>query len=128
MYSAYNYKIIEYENNEQLNDAINLMNQYVKRIAIPLVGEISGPSIMDHIKDFLSIRRLKTSEEYIQEWQSYHASWPNIDWNNPLNQLNKDKMYGEVKIIYNMLYALSFSKDNFPDMPNIVLVDNKLRV
>ncbi len=89
LYSAYNYKIDQYKKNEQYWEAIKLKDQYINSVAIPFIGKIDGPSIIDRVKDFFNINRILSPREYIQKWQAHYSSWPEIDWNSPLNKYKK---------------------------------------
>lgn len=121
--SAYSFKINILEDNEQLDEAIILMNQYFNEVALPFIGETRKPSYLDRFKDALAIERSKTPRECIDKWHVDFSDWFNTNWDERYNAYKKLGIYNSIKSSFSILHGLSFSNDNFPPAPTIVIVN-----
>jgi len=119
IFSAHHYYLDIYEKQDNYEDALTLMDEYV-HIAKPYLIDKGKPSLINQIKDLLSIERELEPFEYIQKWKSEYQSWMTLSLSNPIMRKNK---YNNIKNIYKLIYAISFSSDNFPSLPTIVFYE-----
>ena len=110
------------EDNNQLNEAVEVMNDYVVNIAIPFIPVTKKPSLINRFMDLISRERLLEPFEYVQKWKTEYHSWVESS-EFPKNELLRPEKFAQLQTIFRMLYAMSFSDDNFPPSPTIVLFD-----
>lgn len=107
------------EQDDQLDNCVEIMNEYVNNVASIFIAEES-PSLIENIKHLIFSDKNKTPLEYLEDWKKLYEEWNNYQENEITSLNNKQELYTELQTAYKTLYSLSFSKKNFPNMPNIV--------
>jgi len=111
------------EQNSQLDEAVDLMNDYASNIAIPFIPKKKTPSLVGRFMDLFAKERRLEPFEYVQEWKSKYQSWIEGERKVPMIPQLRRKEFSQLRFIYNMLYAVSFSDENFPPSPTIIFFD-----
>jgi len=113
--------IQSHEKNNQLDHNVEIMKTYLVDIAIPFISEGKSSSLIRHFISLFSTNTLDLPLNHIKEWERNYKSWKNIQTDGVLPQ-DKNTLYLELVKDYQLLYALSFSNENFPPMPTIVIL------
>jgi YesN/AraC family two-component response regulator len=113
LFQEYYERIQAAEESQDLDKAVQLMNQYILTIAMPFIQERIHPSILTRIANIFSTSTLPNAAQTLKEWQTHHEAWnrqkkANIDKN------QKAIEFGHIKNLFITLYTLSFSPSNFP--------------
>jgi hypothetical protein len=130
IYSEYSNQIRLAEKKDDLNNAIDLMNDYIFTFTLPFIDNLKPPSRIDRISARLSKKSVLSPYEYLEKWKADYIKWQQIKSSEPkLETYLKSEKYREMGITYNMLYDLSFSSDNVPESQAFVFVDrNKVKI
>lgn len=125
LFSEHLERVRLFEKNNQLDDAVNVMNDYVVSIAIPFVPTKKKPSLINRFMDLISLERLLEPHEYVQKWKTGYQTWferkPSM---HPcISEREQQEKFDQLKITFNMVHAVSFSDNNFPPPPTVVFVD-----
>lgn len=115
-------RIRTFEENNQLDEAIKIMNDYAVNVAIPFIPAKKSPSLINRFMDLIAKERLLEPFEYVQKWRTEYQSWVKSR-KIPMNQSLRQEKFSQLKIVFNMLYTVSFSDNNFPPSPTIILHD-----
>lgn len=129
LFREYSERIQMLEKNKQLDEAVKLMNDYAVNIAIPFIPLKKQPSLINRFMDLISRERPLEPFEYVQKWKSECQSWleHNDTFTHPsIREREQRERFIELQMIFHMLYTVSFSDDNFPPSPTIILVDPRL--
>jgi YesN/AraC family two-component response regulator len=113
LFQEYYERIQAAQANQDLDKAVQLMNQYIQTIAMPFIQERLHPSILTRIANIFSTSTLPNAAQTLKEWQTHHEAWnrqkkANIDNN------QKAIEFDHIKNLFITLYTLSFSPNNFP--------------
>jgi len=111
-----------FEENSQLDEAIEVMNDYAVNVAIPFIPAKKSPSLINRFMDLIVKDRLLEPFEYVQKWKTEYQSWVESR-KIPMNQSLRREKFSQLKTMFHMLYTVSFSDDNFPPSPTIVFYD-----
>jgi hypothetical protein len=129
IYSEYSDRILLAEKTDDLNKAVDLMNDYISTFAVPFIDNLKPPSKIDHFSAWLSKKSVLSPYEYLEKWKTDYGNWKQINSSDPrLDIYLKSEKYRELVGKYNMLYNLSFSRDNVPERQAFLVVDsNKIK-
>ena len=113
LFQEYYERIQAAQANQDLDKAVQLMNQYIQTIAMPFIQERLHPSILTRIANIFSTSTLPNAAQTLKEWQTHHEAWnrqkkANIDNNRKAIEFN------HMLNLFITLYTLSFSPSNFP--------------
>jgi len=123
LFMEYNARISLLEQNNQMDDAVELMNEYVTNVAIPFIPNKASPDMVNRIKDAFHMNRQLEPHEWISDWKRKYTSWIEGQRISQMNEGFQLSDYEQLKITYRMLYAVSFSSENFPPGPTIIFYD-----
>lgn len=126
LFMEYSERIAILEKNKQLDEAVKLMNDYAESIAIPFIPIKKQPSLINRFMDLISRERPLEPHEYVQKWKNEYQLWfeRNDAFTKPsLRKHEEHDRFIQIQMIFHMLYTVSFSDDNFPPSPTIILVD-----
>jgi hypothetical protein len=127
LFMEYFERIRIFEENRLFDDAMEIMNDYAESVAIPFISSRKQPSLVKRFLDLIARERTLEPYEYIQKWRNEYQSWfshNETSLHPPIQELKLKERFSQNKITFNMLYAVSFSDDNFPPSPNIIFYDH----
>jgi len=119
-------RVNRFEKNKQFDEAIKVMNYYVKNVAIPFIGPTKKPSLIQRFINWITREKAIEPLEYIKNWGYQYRSWfeENETTTIPaLRESRKKEKFDKLKHIFHMLYCFSFSKEDLPPEPIIVYYD-----
>ena len=128
LFSEYNERVRILEEKKDLDQAITVMNDYAENVAIPFISSKKKPSFINRFMDLVSKERPLEPFEYVRKWREQHQSWfeyKETSASSYVSDNQRQEMFAQLKIIFNMLYAVSFSDDNFPPSPSVILFDSR---
>ena len=118
-------RIQKLEESKQLDEAVKVMNDYVRNVALPFIPRKKRPSLWNRLLDLISLERVLEPFEYTQEWEKEYQAWFEQKEGLKLSYIEereRQEKFAHLRTIFHMLYALSFSDDNFPPSPIIVIM------
>lgn len=125
LFMEYDERIEILEKSNQLDEAINVMNECAQKISIPFIPRKKRLSLLISFLDLVSSKKVHKPFEYVQKWNAEYKNWCKNKHNKKnsfiMNQERRNK-FKQLKEIFYMLYCLSFSDANFPPSPTIVFI------
>jgi len=113
LFQEYYERIQAAQEKQQLNHAVQLMNEYIETIAMPYIQQRLNQNIFAKISSLFSTSTLPDTKQTLNEWQTLYNTWnKNQKTQTPNNQTTKT--FDQAKRTFITLYTLSFSPDNFP--------------
>jgi hypothetical protein len=103
------------ETNEELEEAVKIMNDYIETVAMQFIHERLHQSLTDQIINLFSRPKIPDVAKTLEEWKSFLSTWLE-DKSTNFDQAKKIKEYNKIKEIFITLDMLSFSFDNFPPL------------
>jgi UTP:GlnB (protein PII) uridylyltransferase len=113
LFQEYYERIQAAQANQDLDKAVQLMNQYTQ-IAIPFIQERIHPSILTRIANIFSTSTLPNAAQTLREWQTHHETWKKQKKIKTENNRKATEEFDHIKNLFITLYTLSFSPRNFP--------------
>jgi hypothetical protein len=114
LFQEYYERIQAAQANQDLNKAVQLMNQYISTIALPFIQERIHPSILTRIANIFSTSTLPDAQQTLKEWQTYYETWNKQKKVKTNNNHKATQEFDRIKTLFITLYTLSFSPSNFP--------------
>jgi hypothetical protein len=101
---------------EQLDQAIELMNQHAE-IASIFISKKSQSPFIKRLKKLFSIRSTEPLY-YLEQWRTFHERWLKQKNSNEFDGEKRMEEFEKLKMAFLELYTFSFSIDNFPPLGN----------
>lgn len=121
LFAEFSARIQVLEQDSRLDEAVELMNEYTLNVAIPFILK-KTPSMTSRFKTLIGLNRQPEPLKYVQEWKSKYQSWDKCR-KVPTDPRLRQELFKQLLSIYRMLYALSFSKENFPPSYLVIFYD-----
>lgn len=123
LFAEFDARIRALEQEGRLDEAIELMNDYVRNVAIPFIPRKKRPSLVNRFVDLVRSSKRLDPIEYIRQWGRKYRSWVEHRTSAMTSRIRR-KTFCELRSIYHMVYAFSFSDENFPASPIIIIFDS----
>ena len=120
LFAEYYERIQSAQRNNDLDKAVELMNECVEIIAIPFISTKKQSAFIKRLKVLLSIRQFPEPVEHVQKWKAGYKAWFKKDGTARLQTGDEKRMenFNQMKMAFITLYTFSFSIDNFPALRN----------
>jgi len=102
--------------NEQLDQAIELMNQHAE-IARIFISTQSQSAFIKHLKNLLSMQN-KEPVYYLNQWRTFYETWLKQKNSPQIDEKRRMEDFQKLKMAFIELYTFSFSVENFPPLGN----------
>ena len=99
------------QNNNELDKAINLMNEYTEQVAMPFLEQQLHPSLFERLIAKFSTDKAAEISKTLNEWNTLRSKWLQQTTNTQQNRLEQ---YNALKKTFIGLYHISFSVKNYP--------------
>lgn len=118
LFAEYYEQIQQAQRNNELDNAVKLMNRYAETIAIPFILIKKQLALVKRLKEVFKIKSSSEPTEHIQEWKTGYEAWFNQNASIHPQMDNKKRLeeFDKLKKNFIMLYTISFSVENFPPL------------
>ncbi len=120
LFSEY-YERIQYaQKNNELDNAVKLMNECAEIIAIPFVSTKKQSAWLRRVKELLPVANAPEPIEHVEKWKTGYEAWFKHDEKIPQRTDDKKRIeeFNQLKMAFITVYTFSFSVDNFPALRN----------
>jgi hypothetical protein len=114
LFQEYYERIQVAQERQELDTAVQLMNQYLLSVAMPYIQQRLHPGILTRIAKIFSTSTLPDASETLREWQTRYEAWKRNQKTQPPDNPKTTGDFDQTKKIFITLYTLSFSPSNFP--------------
>ena len=115
LFQEYYERIQIAEERKDFDKAVDLMKEYLQKIAMPFIQQRLNPSIFSRITNLFSTSTLPDTTQTLKEWETAYESWDKHVETGKVEE-KKNEAFQRIKHIFFTLYTLSFSIDNFPSV------------
>jgi YesN/AraC family two-component response regulator len=115
LFQEYYERIQITEESKDFDKAVDLMKEYLQKIAMPFIQERLNPSIFSRITNLFSTSTLPDAAQTLKEWENTYESWNKQKETGRMEE-KKNCGFQRIKHIFFTLYTLSFSVGNFPSV------------
>ena len=103
------------ETRKELDEAVEIMNNYIETVALQFMKDRLHPSLTDRIVKAFSKSKIPDAAKTTEEWKNSLSTWLE-NKSTPLDQEKKIEEFTKMKELFITLDMLSFSLDNFPPL------------
>lgn len=115
IFSEYSDRIEQANKERDLAKAVDLMNEYIFRFAVPFIDRLKPPSRSDRLSTFFKKRTVLTPYEYLQKWKTDYEAWGNLRQSSDkqIDDYVRSQKYLELSGTYICFMTFPFQKTTF---------------
>jgi hypothetical protein len=120
LFSEYYERIQCAQKNNELDKAVNLMNECIEIIAIPFVPTKKQSPWVKRAAALFSTGKVTEPIEHVENWKASYSAWfkQNEQNSNQTDDKKQTEEFNQLKMSFITVYTFSFSVDNFPALRN----------